>query len=126
MVRSTQRWFVLNSCDVPTQLVHRYWAKEPKYGTRNIFAKLPSYANDIRRTETGDLWVALHSKKTPFLGGKPHAVAVKLCGETSEVLEILEDSERKNMKFVSEVQERYRKLWFGCVFLPSVWVLDCW
>ncbi|CAA7030664.1 unnamed protein product [Microthlaspi erraticum] len=48
---------------------------------------------------------------------KPHAVAVKLCGETDEVLEILEDSEGKNMKFVSEVQERDGKLWFRSVFL---------
>ncbi|CAA7059730.1 unnamed protein product [Microthlaspi erraticum] len=90
--------FVL-SCEVPTQFVHRYWAKGPKAGTRDIFAKLPGYADNIRRTETWDFWVALHSKKTPF-SRRPHAVAVKLCGETGEVLEILEDSERKNMKFL--------------------------
>ena len=142
--------FVL-SCEVPTQLVHRYWVKGPKAGTRDIFAKLPGYADNIRRTETGDFWVALHSKKTPFSrlslmhpwigkffmktlnmdllvflfeGGKPHAGAVKLCGKTGEVMEVLEDSEGKNIKFVSEVQERDGKLWFGSVFLPSVWVLD--
>jgi len=142
--------FVL-SCEVPTQLVHRYWAKGPNAGTRDIFAKLPGYADNIRRTETGDFWVALHSKKTPFSrlsmihpwvgkffiktlkmellvflfeGGKPHAVAVKLSGKTGEIMEILEDSEGKNMKFISEVQERDGRLWFGSVFLPSVWVLD--
>ncbi|KAL6531039.1 transcription initiation factor TFIIH subunit [Orobanche hederae] len=144
--------FVL-SCEAPTQLVHRYWVKGPKAGTRDIFAKLPGYADNIRRTETGDFWVALHSKKTPFSrismahpwigkffmktlkvellvfffeGGKPHAAAVKLSGETGEVLEILEDSDGKTMKFVSEVQEKDGKLWFGSVFLPSVWVLDRW
>ncbi|WZY82197.1 hypothetical protein YC2023_028581 [Brassica napus] len=142
--------FVL-SCEVPTQLVHRYWAKGPKSGTRDVFAKLPGYADNIRRTEKGDFWVALHSKRTPFSrfslmhpwigkffmktlkmdllvflfeGGKPHAVAVKLCGKTGKVLEVLEDSEGKNMKFISEVQERDGKLWFGSVFLPSVWVLE--
>nr|AHA95467.1 strictosidine synthase-like protein [Phelipanche aegyptiaca] len=150
LVLSKDNSFVL-SCEAPTQLVHRYWIKGPKAGTRDIFAKLPGYADNIRRTETGDFWVALHSKKTPFSklcmshpligqffiktlkmellvflfsGGKPHAVAVKLCGKTGEVLEILEDSEGKNMKFVSEVQERDGKLWFGSVFMPSVWVLD--
>lgn len=142
--------FVL-SCESPTQLVHRYWVKGPKAGTRDVFAKLPGYADNIRRTESGDFWVALHSKKTPFSrfslmhpwignffirtlkmellvflfeGGKPHAVAVKLCGKTGEVLEILEDSEGKKMKFISEVYEREGKLWFGSVFLPSIWVLD--
>ncbi|KAL6507123.1 transcription initiation factor TFIIH subunit [Orobanche hederae] len=56
----------LLSCEVPTQVVHRYWVKGPKAGTRDIFAKIPGYADNIRRTETGDFWVALHSKKTPF------------------------------------------------------------
>ncbi|KAL6507124.1 transcription initiation factor TFIIH subunit [Orobanche hederae] len=144
--------FVL-SCEVPTQVVHRYWVKGPKAGTRDIFAKLPGYADNIRRTEMGDFWVALHSKKTPFSrismahpwigkffmktlkmellvflfeGGKPHTAAVKLSGETGEVVEILEDSDGKTMNFVSEVQEKDGKLWFGSVFLPSIWVLDRW
>ncbi|CAA7039078.1 unnamed protein product [Microthlaspi erraticum] len=96
--------FVL-SCEVPTQFVHRYWAKGPKAGTRDIFAKLPGYADNIRRTETWDFWVALHSKKTPFSRRK--AACRRRETMPGEVLEILEDSERKNMKFVSEVQERY-------------------
>ena len=53
------------------------------------------------------------------------AVAVKISGETGEVLELLEDKEGKTMKYVSEAYERDDgKLWFGSVYWPAVWVLD--
>uniref|UniRef100_A0A0D3B680 Strictosidine synthase conserved region domain-containing protein n=1 Tax=Brassica oleracea var. oleracea TaxID=109376 RepID=A0A0D3B680_BRAOL len=48
-----------------TSYIFRYWAKGPKAGTRDVFAKLPGYADNIR-TEKGDFWIALHSNKTPF------------------------------------------------------------
>ncbi|XP_010525477.1 PREDICTED: protein STRICTOSIDINE SYNTHASE-LIKE 1-like [Tarenaya hassleriana] len=137
-------------CEPPSLLVHRYWLKGPKAGSRDVFAKLPGYSDNIRRTADGDFWVAIHSKKGVFPqfalihpwigkflmktmkmelmvylfeGGKPHAVAVKL-SEKGEIMEILEDSQGKTMTFVSEVQERDGKLWFGSVFMPFVWVYD--
>lgn len=142
----------LITCESGTSLVHRYWIKGPKAGTRDIFAKVPGYPDNIRLTSTGDFWIGLHCKKNligrlivkykwlgklvektmkleyliAFINGfKPHGVAVKISGETGEVLELLEDKEGKTMKYVSEAYERDDgKLWFGSVYWPAVWVLD--
>ncbi|XP_010427557.1 PREDICTED: protein STRICTOSIDINE SYNTHASE-LIKE 8 [Camelina sativa] len=135
----------LNSC-------RRIWVKGPKSGTNEIFASLPGSPDNIRRTPSGDFWVALHSKDSLFSrvcqfhpwigrffmkvmkmetaihltnGGKPHGVVVKLAGETGEILEILEDSEGSAVKYASEAYEtKDGKLWIGSVFWPAVWVLD--
>ncbi|CAH2063900.1 unnamed protein product [Thlaspi arvense] len=142
----------LISCESSTGLVHRYWIKGPKAGTRDIFAKVPGYPDNIRLTPTGDFWLGIHCKKNligrlivnnrwlgklvektvklKFLiglmnGFKPHGIAVRISGETGEILEILEDKEGKTMQYVSEAYERPDgKLWFGSVFTPAVWVLD--
>ncbi|RID65095.1 hypothetical protein BRARA_D00315 [Brassica rapa] len=135
-----------------TGLVHRYWIKGPKAGTHDIFAKVPGYPDNIRLTPTGDFWIGIHCKKNllgrlvvnnQWLGKlvektvklelliglvngfKPHGVAVKISGETGEIVEILEDKEGKTMQYVSEAYERDDgKIWFGSVFTPAVWVLD--
>ncbi|KAG5399770.1 hypothetical protein IGI04_014376 [Brassica rapa subsp. trilocularis] len=142
----------LISCESATGLVHRYWIKGPKAGTRDIFAKVPGYPDNIRLTPTGDFWIGIHCKKNllgrlvvnnQWLGKlvektvklelliglvngfKPHGVAVKISGETGEIVEILEDKEGKTMQYVSEAYERDDgKIWFGSVFTPAVWVLD--
>ncbi|CAH2063898.1 unnamed protein product [Thlaspi arvense] len=143
--------FVL-TCESGTGTIHRIWVKGPKAGTNEVFAKIPGPMDNIRRTPTGDFWVALHSKKSLFIrvflshpwvgkffmktlkvetviylinGGKPHGIVVKLCGETGKILEILEDSQGKTMKYLSEAYEREDgKLWFGSVYFPAVWVVD--
>ncbi|KFK34933.1 hypothetical protein AALP_AA5G213000 [Arabis alpina] len=140
------------TCEAGTFTIHRIWVKGPKAGTNEIFSKIPGAMDNIRRTPTGDFWVALHCKislftRVSFLhpvvgqfliktlkmdtmihltnGGKPHGVAVKVSGETGEILEIVEDTEGTTMKYVSEVYERDDgKIWFGSVFWPAVWVLD--
>ena len=56
------RSFVI-SCESSTGLVHRYWIKGPKAGTRDIFAKVPGYPDNIRLTPTGDFWLGIHCKK---------------------------------------------------------------
>nr|VDD09800.1 unnamed protein product [Brassica oleracea] len=124
----------------------------PKAGTRDIFAKVPGYPDNIRLTPIGDFWIGIHCKKNllgrlvvnnQWLGKlvektvklelliglvngfKPHGVAVKISGETGEIVEILEDKEGKTMQYVSEAYERDDgKIWFGSVFTPAVWVLD--
>ncbi|XP_010516305.1 PREDICTED: protein STRICTOSIDINE SYNTHASE-LIKE 9-like [Camelina sativa] len=139
-------------CDSATGLVHRYWIKGSKAGTRDIFSQVPGYPDNIRLTPTGDFWLGIHCKKNligklmvnykwigkffektaslDFLVGlingfRPHGIAVKISGETGEILEILEDRKGKTMKYVSEAYERDDgKIWFGSVFQPAVWVLD--
>ncbi|AEE79598.1 Protein STRICTOSIDINE SYNTHASE-LIKE 8 [Arabidopsis thaliana] len=140
------------TCESSTNICHRIWVKGPKSGTNEVFATLPGSPDNIRRTPTGDFWVALHCKKNLFTravlihtwvgrffmntmkmetvihfmnGGKPHGIVVKLSGETGEILEILEDSEGKTVKYVSEAYEtKDGKLWIGSVYWPAVWVLD--
>ncbi|KAF2569921.1 hypothetical protein F2Q68_00026254 [Brassica cretica] len=88
----------------------------PKAGTRDIFAKVPGYPENIRLTPIGDFWIGIHLN-----GLKPHGVAVKISGETGEIVEILEDKEGKTMQYVSEAYERDDgKIWFGSVFTPAV------
>uniref|UniRef100_A0A1J3J199 Protein STRICTOSIDINE SYNTHASE-LIKE 8 n=2 Tax=Noccaea caerulescens TaxID=107243 RepID=A0A1J3J199_NOCCA len=139
-------------CESGTAYIHRIWVKGPKAGTSEVFATVPGPPDNVRRTPTGDFWVALHSKCTFFTrlflshslvgktfmkllkvetlihltsGGKPHGVIVKISGETGEILELLEDSDGTAMKYVSEAYEtKDGKLWTGSVFWPAVWVLD--
>ncbi|CAN7013861.1 unnamed protein product [Brassica oleracea var. botrytis] len=105
----------------------------PKAGTRDIFAKVPGYPDNIRLTPIGDFWIGIHCKKNllgrlvvnnQWLGKlvektvklelliwlvngfKPHGVAVKISGETGEIKNILEDKKGKTMQYVSEAYER--------------------
>ncbi|KAG6580889.1 Protein STRICTOSIDINE SYNTHASE-LIKE 10, partial [Cucurbita argyrosperma subsp. sororia] len=129
----------------------RYWLQGSKTGNLDVLAQLPGFPDNIRRNSKGEYWVALHSKKgivgnlvasTSWLGklllklpldfkqlhalvvgGKAHATAVKL-SEEGKVLEILEDCEGKTLKFISEVEEKDGKLWFGSVLVPFVGVYE--
>lgn len=129
----------------------RYWLVGPQAGTFDIFAELPGFPDNIRRNPNGSFWVALHSKKGLFakwalynpwigktllklplsfeqlhsllVGGQPHAIAIKL-SEEGKVLEVLEDSEGKSLKFISEVEEHNGKLWIGSVMMPFIGIYN--
>ncbi|WZY87758.1 hypothetical protein YC2023_044493 [Brassica napus] len=130
-------WTILVSCESATGLVHRYWIKGPKAGTHDIFAKVPGYPDNIRLTPTGDFWIGIHCKKNllgrlvvnnQWLGKlvektvklelliglvngfKPHGVAVKISGETGEIVEILEDKEGKTMQYFEAKPEKTKLL----------------
>ncbi|XP_010554777.1 PREDICTED: protein STRICTOSIDINE SYNTHASE-LIKE 8-like [Tarenaya hassleriana] len=146
---SKDRSFVLVA-EPPAAKIHRYWLRGPKAGTHDVFVELPGYPDNIRRNEKGEIWAALHCKKTLFSrivvnypaigkflvktmkkeliwflfeGGKPHATIVKVA-ENGEILENLEDSEGERVKFMSEAYEKDGKLWIGSFILPNVWVYD--
>lgn len=134
-----------------TGRILRHWLRGSEAGNVEVLAQLPGFPDNIRRNRRGEYWIALHSKKgvvgnlvtstswfgnlllkLPFdfkklhgllVGGKPHATAVKLSGE-GVLLEILEDCEGKTLKFISEVEERDGKLWFGSVLMPFVGVYE--
>lgn len=127
--------------------VLRFWLEGPNARKHDIFVDLPGYPDNIRRNSEGEFWVALHCKnglvakltasyswfghgllKLPlnfkqlhylFVGGKPHATAIKLSDE-GEVLRVLEDVEGKTLKFISEVEERDGKLWIASVLMPYI------
>ncbi|KAF2599370.1 hypothetical protein F2Q68_00010689 [Brassica cretica] len=90
----------------------------PKAGTRDIFAKVPGYPDNIGLTPVGDFWIGIHCKKNllgrlvvnnQWLGKlvektvklelliwlvngfKPHGVAVKISGETGEIKNVKRD-----------------------------------
>ncbi|KAI4300874.1 hypothetical protein L6164_034201 [Bauhinia variegata] len=125
----------------------RLWLRGPNAGQVDTFAELPGFPDNVRRNSKGEFWVALHAKKSPFAkwlasnswarqlilklqfsfkqlhssfaGRKPHGCAIKL-SEKGEILEVLEDSEGKALRFISEVEERDGKLWISSVLMPFI------
>ncbi|KAJ7972137.1 putative Strictosidine synthase [Quillaja saponaria] len=123
------------------------WQKPLLVGHVDTFAELPGFPDNVRRNSKGEFWVALHAKQTPFakwmysnswagktllkfplsfrqlhallVGGKAHATSVKLSDE-GKILEVLEDTEGKVMRFISEVEEKGGKLWIGSVLVPFI------
>ncbi|GAB4843929.1 Protein STRICTOSIDINE SYNTHASE-LIKE 10 [Ancistrocladus abbreviatus] len=144
------RSFVLVA-ETTSSRILRYWLKGPNAGNVDTFVDLPGYPDNIRRNSKGEFWVALHAKqpsvanwilsnpwagkallKLPInfkqlhvllVGGKPHATAVKLSGD-GQILDILEDSEGKSLKFISEIEERNGKLWIASVMMPFIGTYD--
>ncbi|KAG6520230.1 hypothetical protein ZIOFF_017268 [Zingiber officinale] len=126
-------------------LLGRYWLKGEKAGTFDVFANLPGFPDNIRTNEKGDFWVAIHCRRSMYadvmshyfrlrkfllrlpipakfhflmqIGGKPHALIMKY-SPAGELLEVLEDSEGKVVRAVSEVEEKDGKLWIGSVLMP--------
>lgn len=125
----------------------RYWLKGEKAGTSDVFAVLPGFPDNVRTNEKGEFWVAIHCRlsmythltsryfrlrkfllKLPIpakyhfllqIGGRPHAVIIKYSPD-GELLEILEDSQGKVVRAVSEVEEKDGKLWIGSVLMPFI------
>ncbi|XP_020202842.1 protein STRICTOSIDINE SYNTHASE-LIKE 3 [Cajanus cajan] len=138
-------------CEGVVGRLRKYWLKGEKAGTSEIIAILPGFPDNVRVNEDGDFWVALHCRrymysyynglypkmrkiilklpiptKTQYLlqiGGRQHAALVKYSPE-GKLLQILEDSEGKVVRAVSEVEERDGKLWLGSVLMPFVAVYN--
>lgn len=127
--------------------LRKFWLKGEKAGTSEVFAVLPGFPDNVRTNKDGNFWVAIHcrrsmysyysglypklrklwlklpiSVKTQFqlqIGGQPHAMVVKYSPE-GKLVQILEDSEGKTVRSVSEVEEKDGKLWMGSVLMPFV------
>lgn len=139
--------FCKDSFSIDCCRLRKFWLKGEKAGTSEVFAVLPGFPDNVRTNKDGDFWVAIHcrrsmysyysslypklrklwlklpiSAKTQFLlqiGGRPHAVVVKYSPE-GKLVHILEDSEGKVVRSVSEVEEKDGKLWIGSVLMPFV------
>lgn len=147
---SIDRSFVLVA-ETTTCRILRLWLQGPKAGNVDIFAELPGFPDNVRRNSRGEFWVALHAKKgllarlimynswvgktllqlplsfkqlhSLLIGGKAYATAIKL-SEEGKILEILEDSEGKALRFISEVEEKDGKLWIGSVMMPFLGIYN--
>ncbi|XP_058196211.1 protein STRICTOSIDINE SYNTHASE-LIKE 3-like [Rhododendron vialii] len=134
-------------CEGSLGRLRKYWLKGEKAGTSEVMAILPGFPDNIRTNEKGEFWVAIHCRRTMYcylcslyptlrkfllklpipskiqfllhIGGRLHAVVVKYSPE-GKLLQILEDSQGKVVKAVSEVEEKDGKLWMGSVLVPFV------
>lgn len=114
-----------------------------------MFAILTGYPDNVRTNEKGEFWVAMNNRRSLYayylglfpklrtfmlklpisvnihflIGGRPHAIVAKYSPE-GKLLQILEDSQGKVVKAVSEVEEKDGKLWMGCVVMPFIAVYD--
>lgn len=131
--------------------LQKFWLKGDKAGTSEVLAILPGFPDNVRVNENGDFWVALHCRRYMYgyinghypklrkvllklpiptriqfmlhIGGRLQALVVKYSPE-GKLLQILEDSQGKVVRAVSEVEEKDGKLWMGSVLMPFVAVYD--
>ncbi|XP_031121663.1 protein STRICTOSIDINE SYNTHASE-LIKE 3-like [Ipomoea triloba] len=140
-------------CEGLMERLKKYWLKGEKAGTSEVMAVVPGYPDNIRANERGEFWVGIHCRRSVYsyisglypnlrkfllklpiplkihyllyIGGRLHGTIVKYSPE-GKVLRVLEDSQGKVVKAVSEVEERDGKLWIGSVLMPfiAVYQLD--
>ncbi|WOL13793.1 protein STRICTOSIDINE SYNTHASE-LIKE 10-like [Canna indica] len=103
--------------------VIKHWLKGPKMGTTEVFAELPGYPDNIKRTSSGEYWVALNREKFELNNASKnkdnffeHAIAMRF-GAEGEVLEVINGGA---FAYVSEVVEQNGKLWMGSIDVPYV------
>ncbi|KDP42972.1 hypothetical protein JCGZ_23914 [Jatropha curcas] len=138
-------------CEGSIGRLRKYWLKGEKAGTSEVLAILPGFPDNVRTNEEGNFWVAVHCRRSLYtyicalypklrmfmlklpisakiqyllhIGGRLHAVAVKYSPE-GKILQILEDSQGKVVKAISEVEEKDGKLWMGSVLMPFIGVYN--
>eukprot|EP00262_Sarcandra_glabra_P016818 TRINITY_DN5595_c0_g1_i1.p1 TRINITY_DN5595_c0_g1~~TRINITY_DN5595_c0_g1_i1.p1 ORF type:complete len:389 (-),score=46.33 TRINITY_DN5595_c0_g1_i1:169-1335(-) len=134
-------------CEGSLGRLRKYWLKGEKAGTSEVFANLPGYPDNIRTNEKGEFWVAIHCRRNMYtylcglypklrkfmlklpiptkyqflmhIGGRPHALIIKYSPD-GEIIQVLEDSEGKVVRSVSEVEEKDGRLWIGSVLMPFI------
>ncbi|XP_030522508.1 protein STRICTOSIDINE SYNTHASE-LIKE 3-like [Rhodamnia argentea] len=138
-------------CEGAIGRLQKYWLKGEKAGTSEVFAVLPGFPDNVRTNKDGEFWVAVHCRRTLYtylcalypklrkfilklpisakiqfalhIGGRLHGVVVKYSPE-GKVLQVLEDSQGKVVRAVSEAEEKDGKLWMGSVLMPFIAVYD--
>lgn len=126
--------------------VLRYWLETPKAGTLEIFADLPGFPDNIKRSPRGGFWVGIHSRREKIIQGilsypwigkalvrlplditKAYSYLAKVKGssglamrlsEEGDVLEIVEERRGNRRRSISEVEERNGVLWVGSMEAP--------
>lgn len=138
-------------CEGDIGSLRRYWLEGEKAGTTDVFAMLPGHPDNVRTNKEGEFWVALHCRRNYYsyimarypklrmfilrlpitarihymfqIGMRPHGLVVKYSPE-GRLVKVLEDSEGKVVRSVSEVEEKDGKLWLGSVLMNFVAVFD--
>lgn len=138
-------------CEGALGRLSRYWLKGEKAGTTEVFAILPGFPDNVRTNEKGEFWVAIHCRRTIYgylyalyprmrkfllkfpvsakmqyllhIGGSTHGIIARYSPE-GKLLQLLEDSQGKVVRAISEVEERDGKLWLGSVLMPFLAVYN--
>ena len=125
--------------------VMRYWLQTSKAGTFEVFAQLPGFPDNIKRSPRGGFWVAIHSRRErvlewvlsyPWIGNallklpfdimraysylakwRGSGLAIRL-SEQGEVLEIFEEKSGNRWTSIAEVEEKDGTLWIGSIIMP--------
>lgn len=128
--------------ETTTCRIIRYWLRTPKAGTFEVFAQLPGFPDNIKRSPRGGFWVGIHSRRkrifkwilsNPSLGKaildlpfdimeaytylanwRGRGLIMRL-SEEGDVLDMLEDRDGVKWKAVSEVEENDGNLWIGSI-----------
>ncbi|PON40619.1 Strictosidine synthase [Trema orientale] len=131
--------------ETTTCRIIRYWLQTPKAGTSEVFAQLPGFPDNIKRSPRGGFWVGIHSRRKrifelilsyPFIGKiilvlpfdimefythlakwRGRGLMMRL-SEAGDVLDMLEDGSGVKWKAVSEVEEKDGNLWIGSIHKP--------
>ncbi|CAL0324284.1 unnamed protein product [Lupinus luteus] len=138
-------------CEGSIGRLSKYWVKGDNAGSSEVLAILPGYPDNVRVNGNGEFWVAIHCRRYMYsylnalypklrkfilklpiptkiqymlqIGGRFQAIVVKYSPE-GEILQILEDSEGKVVRAVSEVEEKDGQLWMGSVLMPFIAVYN--
>ncbi|XP_054824142.1 protein STRICTOSIDINE SYNTHASE-LIKE 2-like isoform X2 [Prosopis cineraria] len=124
--------------------VLRYWLATSKAGTSEVFAELPGFPDNIKRSPRGGFWVGIFSRQEnlvrwilsyPWIGKallklpldvtKAYSYLAKVKSKSGFALRLSEEGEVLEMvqgrgrgRSVSEVEERDGTLWVGSVDAP--------
>jgi Strictosidine synthase len=132
--------------ETSTCYVSKYWLRGPKSRTVEVITELSGYPDNIKRSPRGGFWIGLHSRRSTLTKwalsfkwvreqilkmpmervlavsstlssiGRP-TLAVRLT-EEGRIVEVLQGDAGRNLRHVSEIYERDRRLWIGSVILP--------
>ncbi|KAG8383115.1 hypothetical protein BUALT_Bualt05G0151200 [Buddleja alternifolia] len=94
--------------------ITRYWLKGPKANTTDIFVNLPGNPDNIKRTRTGDFWVAVNIHKVhPQLTVFPLGQKISPDGR---ILETVNFYQEYNATYITEVQENGGMLYVASIY----------
>ncbi|KAG5043282.1 hypothetical protein AAZX31_03G114100 [Glycine max] len=134
--------------ETTTCRVLRYWLETPKTGTLEVFADLPGFPDNIKRSPRGGFWVGIYSRREkiiqwilsyPWIGKvllrlpldipkaysylaklkRSNGMAIRL-SEQGDILEIVNEKNGSIGRSISEVEERDGILWVGSIDAPFV------
>ncbi|KAL3636288.1 hypothetical protein CASFOL_020835 [Castilleja foliolosa] len=98
----------------------RYWLKGPKANTSEHFVELPGNPDNIKRTKSGDFWVAVNIQKTyPKLISFPLGQKISANGEIMETVNFYAEY---NATYITEVHEHCDRLYVASIFTDFVGV----